>query len=205
MSDTRQQSAEPSVSLTDDAIAKLRGIVGNSPRPVAGLRIQITGRVRGSFEHVLSLVEQGKETEGDLPLAEPGLPVPIFVEGKNAAYLSGVQVHYRYKGEDRSGLEFTNPNPLWWGKTEAQIQQIIDDQLNPAIAAHGGYMDLLYVEGTTAVIELGGGCQGCGMADVTLKQGIEATIVEAVPEIEQVVDQTDHASGENPYYQPTKK
>ncbi len=205
MTDTRQQSAEPSVSLTDDAIAKLREVVGNSPSPVAGLRLQITGRVHGRFEHVLSLVEQGKETEGDLPLAEPGLPVPIFVEGTKAAYLSGVQVHYRYKGEDRSGLEFTNPNPLWWGAIEAKIQHIIDDQLNPAIAAHGGYMDLLHVEGTTAVIELGGGCQGCGMADVTLKQGIEATIVEAVSEIERVVDQTDHASGENPYYQPTKK
>jgi Fe/S biogenesis protein NfuA len=85
------------------------------------------------------------------------------------------------------------------------LQQIIDTELNPAIAAHGGYINLLAVEGDTAYIEMGGGCVGCGMVDVTLKQGVEASIIGVVPGIERVVDQTDHASGTNPYYAPSKK
>jgi Fe/S biogenesis protein NfuA len=64
---------------------------------------------------------------------------------------------------------------------------------------------LLGVEGVTAYVQLGGGCQGCGLADVTLKQGIEATILEEVEGVERVVDETDHDSGQNPYYQPSKK
>jgi Fe-S cluster biogenesis protein NfuA len=69
---------------------------------------------------------------------------------------------------------------------------------------HGGYITLLDVKDDVAYVALGGGCQGCGMANVTLKQGIEALIREAVPEIHQVVDTTDHAGGTNPYYQPSK-
>ena len=85
------------------------------------------------------------------------------------------------------------------------IQKIIDTELNPAIAAHGGFISLLAVETDTAYIEMGGGCVGCGMADVTLKQGVETSIIGGVPEITRVVDQTDHASGTNPYYEPSKK
>jgi len=205
VTDNAQENLQPTVGISGDATAKLNEVVHNNPRPVSGLRLQITGRLHGELVQVLSLVEEGHEVADYIATTVPGLSVPIFVEAKNVSYLNGVHIHYSYKGEDQSGLEITNPNPLWWGKTETQIQQIIDTQLNPAIAAHGGYMNLLHVEGTTAFIELGGGCQGCGMADITLKQGIEATILEAVPEIERVVDQTDHASGDNPYYQPSKK
>ena len=77
-------------------------------------------------------------------------------------------------------------------------------QTVPAVSEHGGFVSLLDVKGDAAYIQLGGGCQGCGMVDVTLKQGIEVMIREAVPEIREIIDQTDHAGGNNPYYQPSK-
>ena len=83
--------------------------------------------------------------------------------------------------------------------------QVLEEQINPAIASHGGYAKLVAVESSIAYLRLGGGCQGCGMAAVTLSQGVEAEILDAVPEISEVVDVTDHASGTNPYYEAAKK
>ena len=83
-------------------------------------------------------------------------------------------------------------------------QQIIDDKINPSVASHGGFVSLIDVKDNVAYVQFGGGCQGCGMIDVTLKQGVEVLIKEAVPEIEQIRDITDHADGTNPYYQPSK-
>jgi Fe/S biogenesis protein NfuA len=86
-----------------------------------------------------------------------------------------------------------------------RVRAVLDRDVNPAIASHGGHAELAAVEGTTAYLRLGGGCQGCGMATVTLSQGIEVAITQAVPEINHVVDVTDHASGTNPYFEPAKK
>ena len=201
---TDESNASVSVRFTDQAIEKLNEVI-RANQPVAGLRLQITGRQHGQFEHVLGLVEPGKVDAADAGVQVEGLPVPVYVESLNAEYLQGVRIHYRYKGPDVSGLEFENPNPLWRGEAEKQIQDILDTELNPAIAAHGGFIDLLAVEGDTAYIRMGGGCVGCGMADVTLRQGVEASIIGVVPGIERIVDQTDHNSGTNPYYQPSKK
>ncbi len=85
------------------------------------------------------------------------------------------------------------------------IQKILDEQINPAVAAHGGHISLVDVQNDTAYIRLEGGCQGCGMADVTLKQGVETTIKQALSQIVAVLDVTDHAGGTNPYYQPGGK
>ncbi len=84
------------------------------------------------------------------------------------------------------------------------VAELLDTQINPAVAAHGGYIALVDVEKDTVYIRLEGGCQGCGMADVTLKQGVEVEIKRAVPSIAHVLDVTDHGGGENPYYQPSK-
>lgn len=91
------------------------------------------------------------------------------------------------------------------GPLVEQVQQVIVEQVNPAIAAHGGGAELVSVDGTIAYLRLFGGCQGCGLAQVTLKQGIERIILESIPDLTQVVDVTDHASGEDPYYQSQKK
>jgi Fe/S biogenesis protein NfuA len=90
-----------------------------------------------------------------------------------------------------------------WGEPVADsIQNIIDQQLNPGLASHGGWVKLLEVAGETAYIEMGGGCRGCERSYITLKSVIENSIKEKVPSIQNVIDTTDHAGGTNPYYTP---
>jgi len=86
-----------------------------------------------------------------------------------------------------------------------KVETILNNEINPLIAQHGGVVSLIDVRGADLYLQLGGGCQGCGMADVTLRQGIEASIRRALPEVEEVLDVTDHAAGTNPFYSPTKK
>jgi Fe/S biogenesis protein NfuA len=86
------------------------------------------------------------------------------------------------------------------GPIVAKIQAVIEHQVNPSIASHGGFATLIAVDGDTAFITMGGGCQGCAMSKATLKQGIEVAIKQNVPEIANVYDVTDHQQGENPFY-----
>jgi Fe-S cluster biogenesis protein NfuA len=86
-----------------------------------------------------------------------------------------------------------------------RVQDVFDRRINPAVAMHGGMVRLIDVQGNTIFIQMGGGCQGCGMADVTLKQGIEVEIRAAIPEVGEILDTTDHAAGRNPYYTPSRK
>jgi Fe/S biogenesis protein NfuA len=85
-----------------------------------------------------------------------------------------------------------------------RVQSILDQEINPAVAAHGGWVELIDVKRNEVFIRMGGGCVGCGMADVTLKQGVEKTIRQAIPEVGAILDTTDHAAGRNPYYSPAK-
>lgn len=85
-----------------------------------------------------------------------------------------------------------------------KVQNLLDTAINPAVASHGGYVQLLDVKDNVVYLQMGGGCQGCGAADITLKQGIERMIREEVPEVAEVLDVTDHAAGANPYYSPSK-
>jgi Fe/S biogenesis protein NfuA len=108
------------------------------------------------------------------------------------------------------GLVLRNPNPATppitegevelEGSLEERVQQLIEMYINPAIAAHGGFVTLSEIDGDRALVELGGGCQGCGLAAMTLRQGIESSIKHHVPEIVEVVDVTDHSAGENPFF-----
>ena len=86
-----------------------------------------------------------------------------------------------------------------------KVQEIFDLQVNPAVAGHGGFVELLDVKNNNIYVRMGGGCQGCGMADVTLRQGIETLVREKLPQIGEILDVTDHAAGGNPYYTPSKK
>ena len=99
----------------------------------------------------------------------------------------------------------TGPLPDLSGDVAQRVIQVLERQINPSIAAHGGRADLVAVEDDSAYLRLSGGCAGCGMAAVTLSQGIEVAIKEAVPEIVKIIDVTDHAAGTNPYYEPAKK
>ena len=102
---------------------------------------------------------------------------------------------------------FGNPDemPELTGELAAKVQTVLESQINPAIASHGGVAQLVGVEGQDIYLKLGGGCQGCGMAQVTLTQGIETSLRDAIPEIGNIIDATDHASGDNPYFESAKK
>ena len=110
----------------------------------------------------------------------------------------------------QGGLVIRNPNrpnPLGdigtlelTGEIPEQVGQLIAERINPALASHGGYATLVGIEGSTAYVTMGGGCQGCSMSAATLTEGIRSAILEAVPEILEVVDATDHSAGENPFY-----
>ena len=130
--------------------------------------------------------------------------IPVLVSKDVIPYLEGTEVDLNDKGE----LEAFNPSMSITeisGSVEEQIQHVLDEEVNPMVASHGGVVSLLEVKDHNAYLEFGGGCQGCGMIDVTLKQGVEVMIKAQIPEIEAIYDVTDHAEGTNPYYQPSAK
>jgi len=86
-----------------------------------------------------------------------------------------------------------------------QVAKVFDEQVNPMVARHGGRVELIDVQDAVVMLRMGGGCQGCGMADVTLRQGIEGMLAQLVPAVRGIVDITDHATGANPYFQASKK
>ncbi|HYT83495.1 MAG TPA: NifU family protein [Gemmatimonadales bacterium] len=86
-----------------------------------------------------------------------------------------------------------------------RVAQLFDTQVNPMVARHGGRVELIDVQDAVVMVRMAGGCQGCGMADVTLRQGIEAMLQQHVPEVKGIVDITDHTAGTNPYFTGAKK
>ena len=89
-------------------------------------------------------------------------------------------------------------------EVRARVQKLLDEMINPNLAGHGGFVELLDVEESNVYLRMGGGCQGCGAADMTMKMGVERMIREEVPQVREVYDTTDHAAGQNPYYAPAK-
>ena len=90
------------------------------------------------------------------------------------------------------------------GAIREKVLKLLETEINPAVGMHGGWVELIDVKKNSVYLRLGGGCQGCGAADVTLKQGIEKSIRELIPQVGEILDTTDHAAGRNPYYQPGK-
>ena len=86
-----------------------------------------------------------------------------------------------------------------------QVAKVFEEQVNPMVARHGGRVELIDVQDAVVMLRMGGGCQGCGMADVTLRQGIEGMLAQLVPDVRGIVDITDHTTGSNPYFQASKK
>jgi Fe-S cluster biogenesis protein NfuA len=131
----------------------------------------------------------------------------VFLEVQGAAHSlwEGTESMLRYYIPEIVGIREFHDSQAKPGldTSEAKaIQRLLDEEINPAVAAHGGHISLVDVRGEIAYIRLEGGCQGCGMANMTLKQGVEKEILRTVPSIKQVLDATDHAGGTNPYYQP---
>ncbi|MEO5617577.1 MAG: NifU family protein [Candidatus Eisenbacteria bacterium] len=136
-------------------------------------------------------------------MVEAGEGLRLLIDPKSVELVKGTTIDF-VEGPEGAGFRIDNPNPLWMDELSQTVQKVLDEEINPQVASHGGWVALLEVKGDVAYVQLGGGCQGCGMADVTLKQGIEVAIKERVPQIREIVDTTDHAGGGNPYYKPSK-
>src|SRR5215211_1183518 len=187
------------VIVTDAAREKAREIM--EMQNIAGrgaIRVSIAGRGPAGFNYSMSLEEDAVPSEGEAVQDEGEFK--ILIEGASVQKMRGASVDFvgQLVG---GGFKIENPNSVWDDPLAAEIQALIDAQINPGVASHGGFVELLDVKDSRVFVRMGGGCQGCGMASVTLKQGVEALIKQNFPQIESVVDTTDHAGGDNPYYQ----
>jgi Fe/S biogenesis protein NfuA len=189
------------ITFTPAARAKVLGLLSAEGRQGSALRFMITGRVGGAFQYQLAFMKPADRQPGDI--AEDAGGFEVVVDARSAPYLPGTVVEY-VEAPEESGFRIENPNPLWSDAAAGAVQRLFDEEINPALASHGGFVHLLEFRDGVAYVELGGGCQGCGMAHVTLKRGIEARVREAVPEVTSVVDSTDHAGGTNPYFRPSE-
>ena len=161
------------------------------------LRVEIVGRGPKGFQYDLQFVGREDSKEDDIELDIDGMSV--LVAARSAQYLEGTTLDYK-ETLMGGGFSFDNPNPLWVDELSKAVAEIIASEVNPVVASHGGHVDLVGVDDGKAIIAFGGGCQGCGMVDVTLKQGVEVMIKDNVPGISEVIDATDHAAGTNPFY-----
>ncbi len=207
--------AETSLSITDKALANILDIMSEEPDSAElALEIRVTGVGSGGFTYEMAMIRIDDVSAQDHREVHGSLTVVIPED--SLANVAGATLD---KSRDllRPGLVLNNPNspspslnvdgppPDLSGPVEQRVVQLLDQQINPGLASHGGVAELVAVESGTAYLRLGGGCQGCGMASVTLSQGIEQAIRDAIPEIVGVIDVTDHAAGQNPYYEATKK
>ncbi len=191
---------ESLLTVTEAAQEKIHAVIEAEEVEVEGLRISIQGKTATAFQYSLGLATEAQPED---IVVECGR-FNVLVDAESAPDLKGAVIDY-VDDLNASGFNIENPNTPTWDNPKAQkIQELIDERINPAVAAHGGQIELLNVDDDSIYIHMGGGCQGCGMANVTLKHGIEAMIQEVFPEIKHVVDTTDHASGTNPYYSPSK-
>ena len=207
------QSADPVVRITDEAREKVLGFRQQAPDPEGqAMWVEITGVSGGEFSYNMTLRPAAEAGPGDA--VEVGDGLTIVVPRASVDKVRGATIEW--SGDLLQGglrlVGLKTPSPAirgvpgdLSGDVAQRVLQVLEQQINPSIASHGGRAELVAVEEGAAYLRLGGGCQGCGMANVTLTQGIQVAIREAVPEIAEVIDVTDHASGTNPYFQPAKR
>lgn len=194
------------ITITSDALEMIIELRDSEPGDEEfALAIEVTGVHGLQFSYELAFVPLS-ERAADWLLERHGELAVIF-PAADVEKLDGSSLELT-----GSGLAMNNPNtpaspPIisgaggdLSGPLAEQVEQFLSEEINPAIAGHGGAAELVSVDGTVAYLRLHGGCQGCGMAQVTLRQGIERALLDSIDELTGVVDVTDHASGETPYY-----
>jgi Fe/S biogenesis protein NfuA len=196
------------LTVTEPARDKILELRANEDEPdTLGLRIEVTGVKGVEYTYDLSFdpVAEADVDGGDWVDAQGDLTVVVPVDSIDA--LRGATLDLPATGA--AGLVLRNPNrpdPLsgahleLTGTVAEKVTQLLDQQINPGLASHGGYAGLDRVEDDVVYVTMGGGCQGCAVSAMTLREGIARAIKEAIPEVKDVVDVTDHALGENPYY-----
>jgi len=189
-----------SISFTTAAALKVLEFAEKSDQPEdVGLRVYVQGG-RTSYDYGFKF---DHAQDNDVVLPQEGFD--LVVDGFSFHLLRGATVDYVDKVSG-GGFSVDNPNepdassdPLF-----KRVNEFIQHHINPGVGSHGGSVSLLEVNDGVVYVELGGGCQGCGMVDVTLKHGIERMLKENFPEVDSVYDTTDHASGDNPYFSQSK-
>ncbi|HUF75635.1 MAG TPA: NifU family protein [Longimicrobiales bacterium] len=192
------------INFTDRAREMVQSFLDQNEGEDLALRIGMSGSpVSPAFD--LTLVNLGEQTDEEIMVDGGGFAV--LIREADAEHLDGATVDY-VERVNESGFE-VRPAKLpttQAGKRGAptgdiadRVRSVLDTQVNPAIAAHGGMISLVDVADTDVYVEMSGGCQGCALSRMTLRQGVERMLREAVPELTAVHDVTDHASGDNPY------
>jgi Fe/S biogenesis protein NfuA len=176
------------------------------------LRIDVVGLGDGGREYAYELLfDRIADAAPDDQLDESD-GLAVLVPGEAVDKLRGATLDH----DGPTGLVLRNPNrpsptithradTVLEGSVEHRLQSLLDGEINPSLAMHGGFAELERIEDDVAYVIMGGGCQGCGLAQLTLTAGIKATIEDRIPEIREVVDVTDHASGANPFYEAAAK
>jgi Fe/S biogenesis protein NfuA len=200
----------PVLAITEEAKAKIRAVLDSQNAPSRCIRV--SAPARGRF--AMNLEPDGRPGLEDVVLPYDGFE--IFVDPQSYPLVEGASLDW-LDTPTGGGFKFDNPNlapkrperrqppegPE--GDDWRRIQEILDEEVNPAVASHGGYIDLLEYREGVAYVEMRGGCQGCGMASVTLKQGVEQILKGHLPDLKEILDVTDHDAGRNPYYAPSSK
>jgi Fe/S biogenesis protein NfuA len=211
---TTANAASVPLRITEAALEQVLSILHAEPDPEAlGLRIEVTGTRGVEYAYDLSFEERSEAAADDLVYNQGDLVVMIPADSVDPLWGATLDLP---SATGQSGLVIRNPNrpdPLagfdieLTGTVAERIGQLLDQQINPALAAHGGFASLVEVvespdgaSGARAVITMGGGCQGCAVSAVTLREGIQKAILEHIPEVSEVVDVTDHDAGANPFY-----
>jgi Fe/S biogenesis protein NfuA len=204
------------VSLTPEAHRIVREALDQEPEPASlALWLEVRGVQDGAFVYDLFFQATSDAAEEDEVHADGD--VQIVVPAGSVDRLRGARLEWSTEGD--GGLVLVNPNTptreeaapgvppeiLAAGITSPlalRIVSVLEQSVNPSIASHGGRADLLALDADEGIayLRLSGGCQGCAMSQMTLKQGIETTLLEEVSELKRVIDVTDHGGGENPFY-----
>lgn len=205
--ETPETDDEVILQVTDVAVTKILELREAEDEPAGlALRVAVTG-IRGpEYTYDLTFEPVAEATDTDNVYAQGELPVLIPADSMDQ--LQGATLDM--PGTDGAGgLVLRNPNrpdPLAGveldlsGSTAEKVQQLLEQQINPGLASHGGFAELKGVDGDKVYVLMGGGCQGCAVSAMTLREGIAASITSAIPEVTEVIDVTDHDAGENPYY-----
>lgn len=193
------------LNFTDRAREMVTSFMDQEEDGLQALRIAVEGSPFAP-NYELTLVDADSRRESDIEVDAGAFPV--LVDEASSARLNGARVDF-VETIQESGFQIT-PDPEAvkaaidatgpQGELADRVRQVLDTEINPAVAAHGGSINLVDVQGTEVYIEMAGGCQGCAMSRMTLRQGVERMVSQAVPEVTEIHDVTDHMSGENPYF-----
>ena len=191
------------IKVTEAGISYLQDLIQQKDATMA-VRVFVTQPGTPNAETCLAYCPAGDEEKSDLLL--PDLTFKFFIHEKSLPYLEDAFIDFQ---KDNFGGQLTikAPNSKVMKVDENspvkdQVNYILYSEINPALASHGGVVSLVEVadDDTVAVLQFGGGCQGCGMIDVTLKQGVEKVLLERVPQLKSITDATDHNDRSNAYY-----